>query len=84
MYIGEWVSRCNNQFMDITSCQLIRTLEGHIGQIYWSVDLINSQTLMSGSEDGEIKLWNWSTGECLSTIQTDSFLVYSLAVISIN
>jgi WD40 repeat protein len=33
---------------DITSGQLIRTLEGHIGQIFWSVDLFNSQTLVIG------------------------------------
>ncbi len=38
---------------------------------------------MSGSRDETIKLWNWSTGECLSTIQANSF-IYSLAVIQMN
>ncbi len=41
--------------------KLIRTLTGHTGYIHWSVDLLNSQTLVSGSGDGTIKLWNWST-----------------------
>ncbi len=56
---------------DITSGQLIRTLTGHTGTILNYIDLINSQTLVSGSEYGEIKLWNWATGECLSTKQTN-------------
>jgi WD40 repeat protein len=57
---------------DITSGQLIRTLTGHKDIIYFSVDLLNSQTLVSGSEDGTIKLWNWSTGVCFTTRQNDS------------
>jgi WD40 repeat protein len=67
---------------DTTSGQLIRTLTGHTGWIYWSVDLLNSQTLVSGSVDGTIKLWNWSTGECFSTIQTPDSDIQSLAVIN--
>jgi WD40 repeat protein len=69
---------------DLTSGQLIRTLTGHTNYIYWSVDLLNSQTLVSGSEDQTIKLWNWSTGECFSTIQTPGSYIYSLAVIEMN
>jgi WD40 repeat protein len=41
---------------------------------------MNSQTLVSGSGDQTIKLWNWSTGECLSTIQTQGSRIYALAV----
>ncbi len=66
---------------DMTSGQLIRTLTGHTGFIYWSIDLLNSQTLVSGSRDQTIKLWNWSTGECMSTIQTPGSFIISLAVI---
>jgi len=69
---------------DIATGQLIRTLTGHTGYIYYSVDLLNSQTLVSGSEDGTIKLWNWSTGECLRTIQTPGSLIWSLAVINFD
>ena len=69
---------------DITTGQLIRTLTGHTSGIYMSLDLINSQTLVScGAYYSEIKLWNWSTGECLSTIQTNS-VIQSLAVIDTN
>ena len=69
---------------NITSGQLIRTLTGHTGGIYWSVDLLNSQTLVSGSWDQSIKLWNWLTGECLNTIQTPGSDISSLAVIAYN
>jgi WD40 repeat protein len=68
---------------DITSGQEIRTLMGHTSSIEWKVDLLNSETLVSGSQDQTIKLWNWSTGECLSTIQTGSS-ISSLAVIDMN
>jgi WD40 repeat protein len=40
---------------DITSGQLIRTLTGHTSFIWYSVDLLNSQTLVSGSLDQSIK-----------------------------
>jgi WD40 repeat protein len=70
---------------DITTGQLIRTLTGHTSAILCTVDLLNSQTLVSGSYgDQTIKLWNWSTGECLSTIQTPSSNIWSLAVINLN
>ena len=65
--------------------QLIRTLTGHTHWIWWSIDLLNSQTLVSGSiEDGTIKLWNWSTGECFSTIQTPGSSIFAMAVIDMN
>jgi WD40 repeat protein len=69
---------------DITSGQLIRTLTGHTDWIWYSVDLLNSQTLVSGSGDETIKLWNWSTGECFSSIQTPGSNIVSLAVIDMN
>jgi WD40 repeat protein len=34
--------------------------------------------------DGTIKLWNWSTGECLSTIQTPGSFIRSLVVINFD
>jgi WD40 repeat protein len=80
---GSVSSEATIKLWDITTGQLIRTLTGHTGSIWFSVDLLNSQTLVSGSGDGTIKLWNWSTGECLSTIQTN-LNIYSLAVIQIN
>ncbi len=69
---------------DIQTGQLLRTLTGHTSGIWWSLDLLNSQTLVSGgSYDGTIKLWNWTTGECLSTVKTNSE-IWSLAVIDMN
>jgi WD40 repeat protein len=78
---GSWDTTI--KLWDIRTGQLIRTLTGHTSYVYWSVDLLNSQTLVSGSRDGEIKLWNWSTGECFSTIQTNSD-ISTLAVINMN
>jgi WD40 repeat protein len=69
---------------DITSDHLIRTFTGHMDWIYYSVDLLNSQTLVSGSFDRTIKLWNWSTGECFSTIKTQGSTIESLAVINFD
>jgi WD40 repeat protein len=40
--------------------------------------------LVSGSWDQTIKLWNWSTGECFSTIQTTGSRIVSLAVIDMK
>jgi len=77
---GSWDTTI--KLWDITTGQLIRTLTGHTSGIWWSVDLLNSQTLVSGSTDGTIKLWNWSTGECFSTIQTPDSDIQSLAVIN--
>jgi WD40 repeat protein len=70
---------------DITSGLEIRTFSNPTGFkfSFCSVDLLNSQTLVSGLFDGTIKLWNWTTGECLSTIQTNAD-IFSLAVIYLN
>ena len=68
----------------LTTGQLIRTLSNHTSAIFWYVDLLNSQTLVSGSVDQTIKLWNWSTGECLSTIRTAGSDIESLAIINFD
>lgn len=67
---------------NLTNGMLIRTLIGHTGAIYRSLDLLNDdQTLVSGSNDKTIKLWNWKTGECLRTLDT-SLTIKSLAVVN--
>ena len=79
---------------NLTSGLEIRTLTGHSGRILWSLDLIGnnynngggqtaiSTRLVSGGAEGDqrIKVWNWTSGECLQTIQTNSS-IYSLTVI---
>ena len=62
--------------------QLIRTLEGHTDQIWWSLDVLvydngegEYSLLVSGSRDQIINVWNWTTGEVVSTIYTNSYIV---------
>jgi len=61
---------------NLTNGTLIRTLSNHTGDIYYSIDLLsvdNSQTkfIVSGSLDKTIKIWNYATGECLHTVNTN-------------
>ena len=59
---------------DTSSGKLIRTLEGHTDSIHMNLELINNgQLLISGGSntDKTIKTWNWQTGECLSTTNTN-------------
>ncbi len=55
------------------------SLTNHTNSIAWSIDLVDARTLVSGSEDRSIKLWDWSTGELLNTIYTGNE-IQSLAV----
>ena len=67
---------------NITNGQLIRTLEGHTDQIWWSLDVLvydngegEHSLLVSGSRDQIINVWNWTTGEVVSKIYTNSYIV---------
>jgi WD40 repeat protein len=71
------------KFWNITSGSLIRTLTGHASYIQWSIDLWNSQTLLTGSYDKTIKVWNVSTGELIKTIQTN-LTIDALTVLNSN
>ncbi len=64
---------------------VIKNLTGHQSnsQIA-SLGLLNDgQLLVSAATDGQIKIWEWSSGKCLSTIDT-KVAVYSLAVLKTN
>ncbi len=75
---------------NISTGELIRTLASHKNSLAWSLDLLNnkllseggerSTSLLSSSRDKTIKVWNWTTGECLQTIFTD-LEIDSLAVV---
>jgi WD40 repeat protein len=54
---------------------LLRTLEGHTGQVFsvnWSPD---GSMLATGSMDKTAKIWNAHTGECLCTLEKFTRLV---------
>ena len=69
------------KFWNITNGKLLRNLGGHTKNIEWSLDMLNAQTLVSGSWDQTIKLWNWQTGNNVRTIQAN-VQIRSLAVIT--
>jgi len=47
------------------------TLRGHHNCI-WSVAFSPiSSTLITGSDDGTIKLWHYDTGECIKTLRSE-------------
>jgi WD40 repeat protein len=46
----------------------VKTLRGHSDKV-WSVAFSrDGQTLISGSQDETVKIWNVKTGECLKTL----------------
>jgi WD40 repeat protein len=66
---------------NITSCNLVRTLDDHRGPIYWSVDVLNdAETIVSGCADGTVTLWNIESGLVVNSLNSESN-IYSLAVI---
>ena len=65
---------------DAGNITLANTLTGHSDSV-WSVALSsNGQTLVSGSEDKTIKVWNLSTGQLLRTLSGHSDTVRSVAL----
>jgi WD40 repeat protein len=59
---------------------LTYTLTGHSKEV-WSVAIsANGQTLVSGSGDRTIKMWNVNTGQLLHTFQGHSARVFSTAI----
>lgn len=59
---------------------VIRTFHGHSNTVHRVVELPN-QRLASSSEDHTIKIWNITTGDCLSTLDVNGrFYNYKLLV----
>ncbi|GAB1211518.1 hypothetical protein ATERTT37_000641 [Aspergillus terreus] len=56
-----------------------QTLEGHSGSVYAVAFSPDGHTIVSGSGDSSIKLWNAATGEQLHTLQGHSGSVYAVA-----
>ncbi|OAQ97504.1 hypothetical protein LLEC1_00839 [Akanthomyces lecanii] len=55
------------------------TLDGHTNRVRCVAYSHDSQRLASGSEDGTIKMWDASTGDCLLTIKVKCIAVWSVA-----
>ncbi len=46
-----------------------KTLEGHFAMVL-CIAKLNDNTILSGSIDGSIKIWDITTGNCLKTLET--------------
>ena len=55
-------------------------LEGHTNIILCIAITPDSKTIVSGSRDKTIKIWNINTGECLNTLKGHSHYVQSIAI----
>ena len=51
--------------------KLFQTLKGHAQDVY-ALEFIDEERIVSGSGDQSLKLWNVTTGECLSTIKNEA------------
>ncbi len=59
---------------------LIRTLAGHSGAVYSVGISPDGQTLVSGSVDNTIKIWNLANGNLIRTLAGHSSSVWSVAI----
>jgi WD40 repeat protein len=49
----------------------MRHLQGHANQVSALVFAADGQHFYSSSEDATVKIWNWMTATCLTTITID-------------
>ncbi|CAN5432672.1 hypothetical protein BH10BAC5_BH10BAC5_23470 [soil metagenome] len=56
------------KIFDTSNNTLIRTLDGHIYTTNTVKFTNDSQTLISGGDDGKVKFWNVATGELIRTV----------------
>ncbi|KAJ1557017.1 hypothetical protein HK096_009570, partial [Nowakowskiella sp. JEL0078] len=71
------------QIFDQSSLSRLQTIEAGHGGYCWSVNITpNSQNIISGGEDGIVKLWNINTGAIVREFHGHSGAVWSVAVSS--
>jgi WD40 repeat protein len=69
---------------DLLTGQYVHNLTGHTNVLWYSaLDLFDEQTLISGSTDNTIRLWNISNGQLIQIINTD-IPVSSVAMLKIT
>lgn len=56
----------NNKTVHYYSLQCLRTLVGHTGGV-WSSQM-SGTTIISGSTDRTLKVWNADSGQCIHTL----------------
>ena len=83
---GDGIEDYSIKLWNVTSGQIMRTLEGLSSRILWSLDLIKGDAesgdiLVCGSLDQTIMLWRVSTGELIFTKNITSSM-HSLVVLN--
>jgi WD40 repeat protein len=66
------------------SAECILVLEGHRRCVLCMCVLSDGITLMSGSDDNTVKLWNTRTGECINTLNGHTDYVHSVSALADN
>ncbi|MFM7407175.1 MAG: trypsin-like peptidase domain-containing protein, partial [Cuspidothrix sp.] len=66
--------------VDYSKFDLVRTLSGHSGDVTSVAISADGQTLVSGSGDNTIKIWNLGTGQLIRTLSGHSERVRSVAI----
>ncbi|MBD1921335.1 serine/threonine protein kinase [Microcoleus sp. FACHB-831] len=64
----------------ISQSYLKNTLQGHSGFVYSVAISPDGQTLVSGSDDKTIKIWNLASGKLIRTLQGNSHQINSVAI----
>ncbi|MEE1094103.1 MAG: hypothetical protein U0L08_04130, partial [Bacteroidales bacterium] len=64
---------------DVSKFKCLKTMKGHLGDVYSVAYSTDGTKIISGSVDNTIKIWDANTGKCLKTLEGHSDDVYSVA-----
>ena len=64
----------------VIASELLQTLQGHTGRVYTVALSTDGQTVISGSWDKTVRIWNAASGELLQTLQGHTDAVRSVAL----